>query len=128
MFDLKTITPEEVISTYEKTGLRPVSGKWGDGKTCGCVITALAAATLDEKTFDVFLSRISKFSPVYDVLNIDVKDLINFIRGFNDDFPLPERDYNACYDAGKRVREAVEQHFQMDFNDDEPQPNSDFEW
>jgi hypothetical protein len=38
---MKRITVEEVRAAYEKTGLEPCRRRFGDGKLCGCPLTAV---------------------------------------------------------------------------------------
>lgn len=35
------LTPELVAQAYRDTGLKPVVEDWGDGRTCGCLMTAV---------------------------------------------------------------------------------------
>lgn len=38
---MRRITVDEVKAAYEKTGLKPCTGRFGDGYSCGCPIMAI---------------------------------------------------------------------------------------
>lgn len=38
------VTKEQIVEAFKKTGLEPVRGRFGDGISCACALTALCIA------------------------------------------------------------------------------------
>ena len=114
----EVLSVEAVKAAYEKTGLRPRSGTWGDGVTCGCPALVVAIASgvrVDcmDRTHPLRLSESldapMSLDSLAGVLDVSVNALGAFTAGFDGEGPswrLSSR-HATDYEHGYAVARAV---------------------
>jgi hypothetical protein len=108
------IVVENMPRLFEKTGLTPICGGWGNDSagTCGCLATALLVHKLGKrKTFDVLIDakpRVDLTEAVAHYLHLDEHYVLGLIAGFDgEDSNMESFDKNGVDDgmaAAKLVR------------------------
>ncbi|MGE6227579.1 hypothetical protein [Paenibacillus chitinolyticus] len=80
----KRITPEQVREAFKNTGLVPKKHTFGDGRTCGCAITAIAVESKPgcHRNFYDFVESMGYDGEYlyYFINGFDGKNNINFLK------------------------------------------------
>lgn len=113
---MKEITPALVVEAIKKGDLQPVYRSWGDGKTCACALTALAAA--DGKKLGFLRSLTSDLDEMKyfaKTFGYSVGEIHSFVNGY-DQMPLPpaygKPEEKRMYELGQECFVAVKAEFQ----------------
>ena len=111
-------TPADVVAAYQKTGLKPVFGTWGDGIHCGCALTVYCAAQ------GVRLEGIQEID-VYDIvdffaekLDVSSRQIEAFVRGYDQNQPTSAEQrpgLSQAYVLGKQCHSVVREAYQESF-------------
>lgn len=115
--NLADVTGKMVVDAYKKTGLTPIQQDWGDGKSCGCALMALACEKDQNHVHELMSKELSSFKVVQEVLRLSSEEMTYFIDGFDYNHPIsmderyPEGSVRPARLAGFHVQEAVREAF-----------------
>lgn len=101
------ITPEMVLEAYKVTGLKPIRDEWVnkiDGKECGCGLTAIFCAQVDDGFSELSGAGLWADDTIGRALNLDQRYVHGFTAGFDGGAKL---DYGEAYEDGRAAWEAV---------------------
>src|SRR5690606_16357698 len=111
-FQMSEITPELVVKALKQQNLRPVYRSWGDGRTCGCALTALEVAAGKQMSFlSDPLSNVDEREYFAKAFGRTLQEIEFFLRGFDQTGPSPSEEATAgersMYELGVACYAAV---------------------